>query len=336
MDFEWNGLNIIITGGAGFIGTNLTKYYLSQNYRVIILDNLITGTLSNFTEDELKNISFFECDITNFENTRQVFYKLGYLFESNRIKYVFHLASIASPIFYKKYPLETLEVGSSGTKNIFDLVRKYNEKTPILITSTSEVYGDPLIETQSEDYYGNVNCFGERSCYDESKRYMESLAYSYIKTFNMDIKIARLFNTYGEYMLHNDGRIIPNVINQCLNNLPISIYGDGKQTRSFCYISDTIDGMTKLMESGIVTPVNIGNPNTEYDMNTIAQIIKNKIGSNNEIFHMDIGQNDPRVRHPDITKATSLLYWQPSVDLDYGLEKTIEYFIKNNDKNAEK
>lgn len=306
---------ILITGGFGFIGYHLIQSFI-ENYKIIVIDNLITG--KNILKDD--RIIFYNIDLCD---------NIDFLIQySKNIDFVFHLASIASPKFYKKFPLETLDVGSIGTKNLFDIFLKHNKDVPILIASTSEVYGDPLITPQSEKYYGNVNCFGERSCYDESKRFMEALAYTYIQ-LGLDIKIARIFNTYGPFMDIDDGRVIPNFIKQCLNNEDITIYGDGTQTRSFCYIDDMINGLVKLINSNTNFPINIGNSSTEYTINEIANIINSKIGNKNNTINIELTNDDPLMRNPQIDLAMQYLKWKPTITIEYGIEKTISYFKKN-------
>jgi len=309
---------ILITGTAGFIGSHLTRFFLKENNYVYGIDNFITGNKKNIAD--------------LFNNPRFIFLEKN-LISCNLSKipscdYVFHLASPASPIQYKKYPIETLMVNSIGTKKVLDFMRKTNSKT-FIITSTSEVYGDPLIHPQTELYWGNVNPNGIRSCYDESKRFAESLVMTYFRKYGLNVRIARLFNTYGPYMEKNDGRVVSNFILQALQNKPITIYGDGTQTRSFCYISDMIRGLYQL---GVTTNIageiiNLGNPNEKTVFELAIQIIK-MTSSRSKIVYLPIENDDPKKRKPDITKAKNMLNWEPNIGLEDGLQKAITYFKK--------
>ncbi len=336
--------NILITGGAGFIGINLIFYLFNKNpdSNIIIIDNHICSNLFFYKiYDELKEkykekINFLNMDICDGE-------LLNTLFEKNiKIHQIYHLASIASPIIYKNKPFETLDTSYIGSRNIFEIAKHYNSK--ILIASTSEIYGDPQISPQNESYFGNVNCFGPRSCYDEGKRIMESLAFEYIRNYKLDVKIARIFNTYGPYMNIQDGRIIPSLIESFLLKKPIQIFNGGKQTRCFNYIDDTLNGLFTLMNSNINIPVNIGN-NNEFTINDCYLKIKDifekyytKYDTNLEIKHGFSDENDPKIRQPDLNRAKELLNYQIQTDFELGIRKTIDYFIyyyknKENDKN---
>ena len=308
---------ILITGCAGFIGTNLIKRLLKEtDFKIIGLDNLITSPKpSVFTEEDYNRYQFIKCDIVT---------DLHILSSLTKIDEIYHLASIASPPKYCKYPIETMDVNIIGTKNILDLAVKHEAK--FLLTSTSEVYGDPLEHPQKETYYGNVNTVGERSCYDESKRCAETYVYEYRKKYRGQYKICRIFNTYGPHMDIDDGRVITNIIKQIINYRPVFICGDGKQTRSFCYIDDMLDGLISLMDSREVGPINLGNPNTECSMNKLVSIFENIIGGKLIVTRVPKMENDPLVRRPDITKAQILLDFNPTIGLEEGLQKTITHF----------
>jgi dTDP-glucose 4,6-dehydratase len=303
---------ILITGCAGFIGSHLTDYFLNNNYKVIGIDNLITGLKSNIQRHITNNnFNFFEHDICY------------YLDIEDKIDYILHFASPASPKDYLRYPIETLKTGSIGTENVLNLALK--NKATVLVASTSEIYGDPLIHPQSESYFGNVNPIGERSVYDEAKRYLEALTMAYKVKFNLNIRIARIFNTYGPRMKINDGRAIPNFINQALENKDLTVYGDGSQTRSFCYINDTVRGISKLLEKNFHDPVNIGNPE-EYSILQLANIIKKNLSPSVKIIHKKLPENDPKKRKPNIDLARKILNWEPTINLHDGLNKTIQYY----------
>ena len=305
----------LVTGGSGFIGSWLCKLLLEMGYRVICLDNLITGNINNIS-NIIKNprFSFIKRDIINNVKIDE------------NLDFVFHLASPASPIHYQKYKIKTLLVNSIGTYNILKLASKKGAK--VLYASSSEVYGEPKIHPQKEDYWGNVNPVGPRSCYDEGKRFSESL----ISAFNLDgsdTTIVRKVNTYGPFMNKNDGRVIPNFINQAINNLPVTIYGNGNQTRSFCYITDTIDGLQKVMFSDNTNReiLNIGNSN-EISIIYLAEKIIELTNSSSKIVFRDLPLDDPSRRRPDISKANRLVSWQPKITIDDGIKKTIDYFIR--------
>jgi len=309
-------MKVLIAGGAGFIGSNLTKLLLEKNHKVTLIDNLITGNEKNIAPLlDNKNLNFFWQDLTTFDFDKFQAYDL-----------IFQLASPASPIKYKQYPIETLMVNSLGTKKLLDFMVKSKSKTFVL-ASTSEVYGNPLVHPQVETYWGNVNPNGVRSCYDESKRFAESITMTYFRKFELDIRIARIFNTYGPNMEQNDGRIVSNFIMQALTNQPFTIYGNGKQTRSFCYVDDLIQGLFLLgTTKGISGEViNLGNP-IEKTVAEMAAIIKKLTNSQSVMVEQQIEADDPQKRKPDITKAKKLLDWQPQIMLDEGLTKTINYF----------
>lgn len=311
-------MNILITGVAGFIGSHLAHLMLKENNRVFGIDNFITGNKKNIA-DLLDNPLFtlLEKDLISYD-----------LSSIPSCDYIFHLASPASPIQYKKNPIQTLMVNSLGTKNVLDFMKRTGSRI-FVITSTSEVYGDPLIHPQKESYWGNVNPIGIRSCYDESKRFAESLVMTYFRKYGLNVRIARLFNTYGPNMELNDGRVVSNFIVQALQNKPITIYGDGSQTRSFCYISDTVQGLLKMAKTNNIAGeiVNLGNPNEKTILELAVQIKKLTLSSS-ELIHTSIDQDDPKKRKPDITKAKKLLDWEPQVNLEDGIKSTIMYFKK--------
>ena len=307
---------IVVTGGAGFLGRNLCKKLLENpENHIICLDNFVTGSKYNI-EEFFSNTRFrFLCyDITTKFPTD--------IFET--IHEIYHLACIASPPKYKEYSIETLNTSFNGTKNVLDLAKTHNAK--VLFTSTSEVYGDPLVHPQPEEYFGNVNTVGERSCYDEGKRVAESLIYEYRRKFKLDVKIVRIFNTYGPYMDINDGRVITNFIRQIQNKEPLVIYGNGYQTRSFCYVSDMIDGLYKMMNSLEQGPINIGNPYCEFTLNELVCEFEKIVGNTLEVDYIEATENDPKQRKPVIDKATALLQWSPRVSLEYGLKQTMTHF----------
>lgn len=310
--------HILVTGGAGFIGSNLCKFLLQDPENIVYcIDNLITGNTDNLTDIiENKNFYFAKYDITSDSVVKDLNYA--------NIDEIYHLACIASPPKYKKYSIETLLTSFQGTKNMLDLAVKYNAK--LLFTSTSEVYGDPLVHPQPEEYFGNVNTVGERSCYDEGKRVAESLIYEYRRLFNLDAKIVRIFNTYGPFMDIDDGRVITNFIKQIRENNSVIIYGDGLQTRSFCYIDDMVDGLYKLMNSSELGPINIGNPYCEFTLNELVKLFEFISGKKLDVLYIDSTENDPKQRKPVIEKAKKLLGWEPKVGLEDGLKNTIHYF----------
>lgn len=304
----------IVTGGGGFIGSNLVDALLVKGYRVVALDNLLTGKEENLADAQKNpNFTFINCDVT--KELPQV----------GAVDYLYHLASPASVPDYQKYPEETALVNSVGTRNA--LLAAKASSARFLFTSTSEVYGNPTEHPQKETYWGNVNPNGVRACYDESKRFGEMMTMLYVRNHGVDGRIARIFNTYGPRMRPDDGRVVSNFINQAISGSPITVYGDGKQTRSFCYVADMVEGLIRLMESDKTKGevVNLGNPE-EYTMIDLAQKVKAMTGSSAEIVHTDLPPDDPEKRRPDITKAKTLLGWEPKVSVDEGLKKTIAYY----------
>lgn len=309
-------MKILITGGAGFIGSHLTAYHLKKLDEVYVIDNLLTGSERNLERmSNNPNFHFIKEDVSYYD-----FSKLS------RFDIVYHMACPASPVQYKKYPVETLLVMSKGTHNVLEFVR--NSQSQIFaLTSTSEVYGDPLVHPQTENYWGNVNPVGVRSCYDEGKRFAEALTMAYFRKYKLDVRIARIFNTYGPYMEKNDGRVISNFVNQAISNQPITIFGDGNQTRSFCFVSDMVDALYSLSTAKNIGGeiINLGNP-IEKSVTDIAEIIKKMTDSTSLIIHEPIDTDDPKKRKPNIDKAKKLLGWEPKISLETGLLKTIEYF----------
>ncbi len=309
-------MNILITGGSGFIGSHLTKFHLSKNDEVTVVDNYVTGSKKNLaSEINNKNLKIIEADITNFDFSSLTTFDI-----------IYDLASPASPQDFKNLSIEILKTNSVGLIDVLDFFIKSNSKT-FVFSSTSEVYGDPLEHPQKESYFGNVNPVGLRSCYDEGKRFAEALMMSYFRRYDCDIRIARIFNTYGPFMKRDDGRVVSNFVNQAINNQPLTAYGNGTQTRSLCYVSDMIEGLYSLATTKNISGeiINIGNP-VEKTIIEIADIIKKLTNSKSEISFKAIGADDPKKRCPDITKAKKLLSWEPKVDLETGLKKTIEYF----------
>jgi len=305
-------MRILLTGGAGFIGSNLSDLLIKEGHTIICMDNLITGKKDNIRHLlENPNFEFIEHDVTK------------YIDIDGKIDYVLHFASPASPVDYLKYPIKTLKVGSLGTHNALGVAKEHNAK--FFLASTSEVYGDPLINPQPETYWGNVNCIGPRGVYDEAKRFAEAITLAYHRSHGVDTKIVRIFNTYGPRMRNHDGRAIPNFIDQALKNEPLTVYGDGLQTRSFCYVTDLIAGIYKLMLSNLNEPVNIGNSN-EMSLLSLAKKIIELTGSKSVIEYKSLPTDDPKVRRPDIAKAKAQLGWQSVVSLDDGLKKTIDWF----------
>lgn len=315
---------VLIVGGAGFIGSNFIKYLLNNgDYEIVIYDNLSTGKLENIQNfiDENK-IIFNKVDITKLSVIKKI--------RKQRFDYIYNFACPASPKFYLMNPIATWKASVFGINNLLESV--IGTKTKLFHSSTSEVYGDPLIPNQIETYWGNVNPIGVRACYDEGKRAAESLIYDYIRLYNVDVRVARIFNTYGPNMAENDGRVVSNFIIQALNNEDITIYGDGKQTRSFCYVDDTIQCIYKLMMNSekVNSPVNIGNPN-EMDITTVAEYIRNVLKSNSKIVNYKAMSDDPKIRRPDITKAKQLFNWEPQIPFCDGIAKTIDYLKKKVD-----
>jgi dTDP-glucose 4,6-dehydratase len=305
-------MRVLVTGGAGFIGSHLCDRFLQEGHEVICLDNLITGNTDNIAHlAGHPKFSFIKHDVTN------------YIFAEGKIEAILHFASPASPVDYLQYPIQTLKVGSLGTHKALGLAKE--KKAIFLLASTSEVYGNPLIHPQKEDYWGNVNPIGPRGVYDEAKRFAEAMTMAYHRYHGVDTRIARIFNTYGPRMRLNDGRVVPNFIYQALRGEDLTIYGDGFQTRSFCYIEDLVDGMIRLLFSREIEPVNLGNPQ-EYSIQDFAQVILKLTGSKSRIIYQSLPTDDPRVRKPDISRAQAVLGWNPKVDLKEGIGKTIPYF----------
>ena len=305
---------ILITGAAGFLGSHLCDRFILEDFHVIGMDNLITGDLKNIEHLlKLKDFEFHHHDVTKFVHIQ------------GKLDYILHFASPASPIDYLKIPIQTLKVGSLGTHNLLGLAKE--KKACILIASTSEVYGDPLEHPQNESYYGNVNTIGPRGVYDEAKRFQESITMAYHTYHNLDIRIARIFNTYGPRMRLNDGRVVPAFIGQALRGENLTIFGDGLQTRSFCYIDDLIEGIYKLLFSNYVYPVNLGNP-SEITIKEFAEEIIKLTGNNHQITFKPLPANDPLQRQPDISLAKKILNWNPEVNRQLGIIKTLEYFKK--------
>ncbi len=304
--------SILITGAAGFIGSHLTDFFLSKQFNVIGIDNFLTGSYENLkhviNNKKFKFIEHDVCEEINFDG---------------KLDYILHFASPASPNDYLKNPIKTLKIGSIGTENILNL--GLLKKARVIVASTSEIYGDPLVHPQSESYYGNVNPIGPRSVYDESKRYLEAITTAYKNVKKLNVGIVRIFNTYGPRMKYDDGRAIPNFITQGIENKKLTIYGDGNQTRSFCYIDDTVKGIYKLTMSNYNLPVNIGN-DEEFSIIELVNIIKLLLNSTNEIVFENLPENDPKLRKPNIELAKSILNWEPKVNLRSGLKKTISYF----------
>jgi dTDP-glucose 4,6-dehydratase len=305
---------VLITGGAGFIGSHLSEKLLGSNYKVICSDNFITGSMDNIKP--FLNDKNFRLDVRDVSQ---------YIDIPGRIDYVLHAASLASPIDYLNFPIQTLKVGSLGTHNALGLAKK--KKAVFLLFSTSEVYGDPLEHPQKESYWGHVNPVGVRGCYDESKRFAEAITMAYHRVHKVNTKIVRIFNTYGPKMRHCDGRVVPNFIDQALRGKSLTVYGRGQQTRSFCYIDDMVRGIFRLMLSGENKPVNLGNPH-EFTVMQLARLVLKLTGSKSKIVFKKLPQDDPRQRQPDITKAKRLLAWEPAVALEDGLKSTISWFRK--------
>ena len=301
----------LITGGAGFLGSHLCDYLLNKGHEVICMDNLITGSLANIEHIKSENFIFVEHNVTN------------YIDIEGSLDYILHFASPASPIDYLEFPIPTLKVGSLGTHNALGLAKKKN--SVFLIASTSEIYGDPLVHPQGEDYWGNVNPVGPRGVYDEAKRFAEAITMAYHRYHNIDTKIVRIFNTYGPRMRLNDGRAIPNFLKQAITGKELTAYGDGSQTRSFCYVSDLVEGIYRLLMSNINDPINIGNP-VEMTIKQMAEKILQATNSHSKIAYKPLPEDDPKVRQPNIEKAIQYLGWQPQVKLDEGLKTTMEYF----------
>ncbi len=305
-------LTSVVTGGAGFLGSHLSDRLLSEGHRVIGIDNFLTGSTSNI--EHLAGNSdyrFIKHDVTNF------------IYLPEDVDFIFHFASPASPIDYLEHPIPTLKVGALGTHNTLGLAKE--KKATYLLASTSETYGDPLVHPQKEDYWGNVNPIGPRGVYDEAKRFAEAMTMAYHRYHHLDTKIVRIFNTYGPRMRLNDGRVVPACIGQALTNEPITVFGDGSQTRSFCFVSDLIDGIYRLAMSNYHEPVNIGNPR-EMTIKQFAEQIVKLIGSDSRIVYHPLPVDDPKVRQPDITRAREILGWSPKVEFEEGIVRAIDFF----------
>jgi dTDP-glucose 4,6-dehydratase len=304
-------MRVLVTGGAGFLGSHLCDALLADGQSVVCADNLLTGRMENLAHlPHEPRFEFLQQDVCQ-------------PFDPGKIDYIFHFASPASPVDYLKHGIETLQVGSAGTMNCLELARKYQAK--FLLASTSECYGDPLEHPQKESYWGHVNPIGPRSVYDEAKRFAEAVTMAYHRYHHVDTHIVRIFNTYGPRLQLNDGRVISNFMKQALRGEPLTVYGDGLQTRSFCYVSDEIAGILALSRSSEQPPTNIGNPH-EFTMLECAQVVLQVTGSKSAVVFEPLPQDDPRQRKPDITKARTLLGWEPKIDLRTGLELSLEYF----------
>jgi len=303
---------ILVTGGAGFIGSHLCEVLVEDGYQVIAMDNQVTGKTENlegiFYHD---NFEFHDHDVTEFIHV------------NGDLDWVVHLASLASPVFYQDYPIKTLKVGALGTHKTLGLAKE--KDAGYLFASTSEVYGDPEVNPQPESYRGRVDPYGPRSCYDESKRYGESLVRAYRDKHDIDVRVARIFNTYGPRMRVDDGRVIPTFVRQALNENDLTVYGDGQQTRSFCYVDDLVRGLRRLIDSDVETPVNMGNPD-ERTIQNLAELIVELTDSGSGIVYEPLPPQDPKVRRPDISNARSELGWEPTISLEDGLEHSIDYF----------
>jgi len=304
----------VVTGGAGFLGSHLCDRLIAEGHSVICIDNLITGSVENIAHlGGHPQFKFIHYDVTN------------YLFVDGPVDFIFHFASPASPIDYLKLPIQTLKVGSLGTHKALGLAKAKNAR--FLLASTSEVYGDPLVHPQAESYWGNVNPVGPRGVYDEAKRFAEAMTMAYHRYHKLDTRIARIFNTYGERMRIDDGRAIPAFMSQALRNQEVTVFGDGKQTRSVCYVSDLIEGIYRLMMSDHAAPMNLGNPE-EISVEQLAREIIELTGSKSQVVYRPLPEDDPKIRQPDISSARDVLKWQPKVPREEGLRRTMEYFRK--------
>jgi len=307
----------VVTGGAGFLGSHLCDRLLSEGHQVVAIDSLLTGSLDNIAHlADNPDFDFVEHDVTNFISL------------DGRVDNIYHLASPASPIDYLELPIQTLKVGSLGTHNALGLAKEKGAR--FLLASTSEVYGDPLIHPQKEDYWGNVNPIGPRGVYDEAKRFAEAITFAYHRTHGVDTKIVRIFNTYGPRMRLNDGRVVPAFIGQALAGEPLTVFGDGSQTRSFCYVSDLVEGIFRLSRSDSQGPVNIGNPR-EMSILEFGEKILELIDTDSEIVYKPLPVDDPKVRQPDISLAGELLGWSPKIAFEEGIRETIDFFRKKSD-----
>ena len=305
-------MRILITGGAGFIGSHLCDRLLADGHEVLAMDNLITGSENNIAHlAGNRRFVFIYHDVTN------------YIYVPGPLDAVMHLASPASPVDFDRVPIQILKVGSLGTHNALGLA--LSKKARFLIASTSEVYGDPLVHPQPETYWGNVNPLGVRGVYDEAKRFSEAITMAYHRIHGLDVRIIRIFNTYGPRMRLDDGRVVPNFVGQALRGDPVTVYGDGSQTRSFCFVSDLVEGMVRLLQSDVLGPVNVGSPD-EITMLEFAKVINRLVSNKAGIVHKPLPVDDPRVRQPDITRARATLGWEPKVTMEEGLARTIDYF----------
>jgi dTDP-glucose 4,6-dehydratase len=303
---------VIVTGGAGFLGSHLCDRLINEEFKVICLDNLITGSADNISHlAGNENFSFIKHDVTN------------YMFVPGKVDYILHFASPASPVDYLKYPIQTLKVGSLGTHKALGLAKE--KKARFLLASTSEVYGDPTVHPQTEDYWGNVNPIGPRGVYDEAKRFAEAITMAYHRYHRVETRIVRIFNTYGPRMRLDDGRALPSFVSQALKGEDLTVFGDGSQTRSFCFVSDLVDGIFKLLMSDEIYPVNIGNP-SEITIKEFAEEVIKITGTNGKIIYKELPEDDPKIRQPNIDKARRILKWEPKVERYYGLRTTIDYF----------
>src|SRR3954463_7072933 len=303
---------VLITGAAGFLGSHLCDRFIKEGYHVIAMDNLITGDLKNIKHlMKLEHFEFYHHDVSKF------------VFVPGQIDYILHFASPASPIDYLKIPIQTLKVSSLGTHNVLGLARV--KKARVLVASTSEVYGDPHVHPQTEEYWGNVNPVGPRGCYDEAKRFMEAITMAYHDYHGLETRIVRIFNTYGPRMRLNDGRVLPAFIGQALRGEDLTVFGNGSQTRSFCYVDDEVDGIYRLLMSDYILPVNIGNPD-EITIGDFAEEILKLTGTDQQLISLPLPTDDPKQRRPDITKAKAILGWEPKVSRSEGLKITYEYF----------
>jgi dTDP-glucose 4,6-dehydratase len=306
------GKRVLITGGAGFLGSHLCDRFIKEGYHVIAMDNLITGNLENIEHlFKLQNFEFYHHDVSKFVHV------------PGELDYILHFASPASPIDYLKIPIQTLKVGSLGTHNLLGLAKAKSAR--MLIASTSEVYGDPQVHPQQEDYWGNVNPVGPRGCYDEAKRFQEAITMAYHMHHGLETRIVRIFNTYGPRMRLDDGRVLPAFLSQALRGEPLSIFGDGSQTRSFCYVDDLVEGIYRLLLSDYHLPVNVGNP-SEITIREFAEEICKLTGVELKVEYQPLPKDDPQKRQPDITKAKEILGWEPQVNRAEGLKRTLEYF----------
>jgi len=307
-------MRVLITGGAGFLGSHLCHYFLAKGHDVICLDNLITGNMANIQElQENRSFKFIQRDVNN------------YISVDDEIDFVLHFASPASPVDYLRFPIQTLKAGALGSHNALGLAKA--KRAGFLLASSSEVYGDALVNPQTEDYWGNVNPIGPRGVYDEAKRFAEALTMAYGRQHGINVKIARIFNTYGPRMRKGDGRAVPTFIAQALNGQPLTVFGDGSQTRSFCYVSDLVRGIYEFAFSDVIGPLNLGNPDEITILNLAKEIIE-ITGSKSEIIYEPLPEDDPKLRRPDISKAYNLLQWKPEVMLEEGLKATIGWFSR--------